>query len=554
MTIYSSAPPLHSFEQDKPTLLVCWWITLLCATIIFLRVAGRFIRSEKLFAEDRTAALALIPLFLRMGCVHVILIYGTNNAQFSSDLSEQDIQRRSVASGLVLASRTLYAATYVKSSIYPHICNITKLRLFCKRSERKYIRQNSLTSDRPNFRLWILKSAILDFFKRLTSTSWKRSHEIILLFIRCSLCATFVAVLISDLTECRPFRQYYQVLPDPGGQCRQGYAQLLTMATCNVLTDLFLVFFPVSIIIRSHMKVKRKVQLVLLFSLSLGVVGVTLYRIPHVVWQHGNQQTRSLLASVEILMATTAANALVLGSFVRDRGVKKNRFRYGSVVAESIEGAALSARRPTLNNRHWGSDEDLVRDLGLRVDRELRDAISPGTRSSGPQYTPAPVAKVPDDMRDWNFPQRQRSTGEGSDDSLLPSNQWSPSRSNSGTTPRRVSFFDVGGLLEEQEQEQNVRDSYNSSLDPLSPTRSLPSPTKPATTTGFRRGSQALLQDLSGLLTPFGPKPTRSSSGSPPTSSGTELETIPQHPRESMYDPADTRHQHELVDVGGLLK
>ncbi|KAK7928018.1 hypothetical protein PG985_005016 [Apiospora marii] len=521
MALYSSPPPLHSFEQDKPTLLVCWWITLLCATIIFLRVAGRFIRSEKLFAEDRTAALALIPLFLRMGCVHVILIYGTNNAQFPSDLSEQDIQRRSVASGLVLASRSLYAATYVQSFLlYLRICSITTL-------------------------LWILKSAILDFFKRLTSTSWKRSHEIILLFIRCSLCATFVAVLISDLTECRPFRQYYQVLPDPGGQCRQGYAQLLTMATCNMLTDLFLVFFPVSIIIRSHMKVKRKVQLVLLFSLSLGVVGVTLYRIPHVVWEHGNQQTRSLLASVEILMATTAANALVLGSFVRDRGVKKNRFRYGSVVAESIEGSALSARRPTIVNRHWGSDEDLVRDLGLSVDQELRDAISPGTRSTGPQYTPAPVAKVPEDMRNWNFPQRQRSHGEGSDDSLL-------QRSNSGATPRRVSFFDVGGLLEEQEQ--SVRDSYNSSLDPISPTRSAPSPTRPATGTGFRRGSQALLQDLSGLLAPFGSRPTRSSSGSPPTSSGTELETIPQHPRESMYNPADTRHQHELVDVGGLLK
>ncbi|KAK7956930.1 uncharacterized protein PG986_006152 [Apiospora aurea] len=300
------------------------------------------------------------------------------------------------------------------------------------------------------------------------------------------------------------------------------------------------------------MKFKRKVQLVLLFSLSLGVVGVTLYRIPHVVWQHGNQQTRSLLASVEILMATTAANALVLGSFVRDRGVKKNRFRYGSVVAESIEGSALSGRRPTVINRHWGSDEGLVRDLGLRVDRELRHAVSPGTQSDGPQYTPAPIAKMPDDMRNWNFPQRRRSNAERSDDSLLPSSQWSPSRSNSSATPRRVSFFDVGGLLEEQEH--SVRDSFNSSLDPLSPTRSLPSPTRPATATGFRRGSQALLQDLSGLLTPFGSRATRSDSGSPPTISGTELETIPQHPRESAYNPADTRHQHELVDVGGLLK
>jgi hypothetical protein len=105
---------LHPFSEDKPTLLVCWWITSFCAVIIALRVIGRFIRTEKLFREDKTAALALVPLFLRMGCVHVILIYGTNNAQFvGTDLSDEQLHDKSIASGLVLLSRILYAATYV---------------------------------------------------------------------------------------------------------------------------------------------------------------------------------------------------------------------------------------------------------------------------------------------------------------------------------------------------------------------------------------------------------------------------------------------------------
>lgn len=111
MSLYSPPPRLHTFQEDKPTLLVCWWITLFCATIIFLRIVGRFVRSEKLFREDKTAALAIIPLFARMACLHVIFIFGTNNAQLPDDLSGEEIRRRSIGSGLVLATRVLYAAT-----------------------------------------------------------------------------------------------------------------------------------------------------------------------------------------------------------------------------------------------------------------------------------------------------------------------------------------------------------------------------------------------------------------------------------------------------------
>lgn len=112
MGIYSEPPPLRPFQEDKPTLLVCWWITLFCTVIILLRVGGRFVRSERLFREDKVAALALIPLYLRMGCVHVILIYGTNNAQLEgANLSQEELHHKSIASGLTLLSRILYAAT-----------------------------------------------------------------------------------------------------------------------------------------------------------------------------------------------------------------------------------------------------------------------------------------------------------------------------------------------------------------------------------------------------------------------------------------------------------
>ncbi|KAH6631618.1 hypothetical protein F5144DRAFT_629604 [Chaetomium tenue] len=536
MALYSDPPPLRPFSEVKPTLLVCWWITSFCAVIIALRVIGRFIRSEKLFSEDKTAALALVPLFLRMGCVHVILIYGTNNVRLEgAELSDDELHNRSVASGLVLLSRVFYAAT-----------------------------------------LWILKYAILEFFRRLNIT-WRRTYDLALMFIRGLLITTFIAVLISDVAECQPTYQYWQVLPDPGGQCRQGYAQLLTMAVCNIVTDLSLVMFPVPVILSSSMSAKRKLQLVLLFSLSIAPVIVTIYRVPHIIDEQGSQQTRSLYASIELLFATAAANTLVLGSFVRDRGVKKRRFKYDSVAAVSVDHSSASeSRRPTAL-RHWGSDEDLVRDLGLGVAPELRDAHPSPTENR--QYIPAPRAAMHQDMNAWRFP--------GYDGPGLPRTSDDPAgnkstRSDSTATHRRVSFFDYGGLLDDQPPPTATtigtapklpRASSSLSGSDGSPMR-RPEPAVPASGSGFRRGSAALLQDLGGFLVPPGAKGA-SRSAKPRTRSGSSLSPIkqarkeeesrspPPQPRSSPPAPPPAPQPRDgdgewtgaprLMDVGGLL-
>lgn len=490
MSLYSDPPPLRSFDEDKPTLLVCWWITSFCAVIIIIRLLGRFVRTERLFREDKTTALALIPLFLRMGCIHYVLLYGTNNADFTgANLSDAQIKQKSIASGLVLASRVFYAAT-----------------------------------------LWIFKITIVEFFKRLTDVTWERSYRRALNYIWGTIILTFVAVVISDLAECQPFAHYWQVFPDPGPQCRQGIAQLVTFAVCNVLTDLLLVFFPIPIILRSAMPLKRKVQLVLLFSLSLAVVATTLYRVPRIIWKNGSQQYRSLVASVELLFATSAANALVLGSFVRDRGVKKHKFRYDSEDVESSEyGRRRSSdrsaypRRPTLQ-RHWGSDEDLVRDLGLGVKPELRDVpeVPPSSVEFNPHFSPAPLARrlsEPLDMDNWRFPTdgRGEPKDERSDDSLLQSDQPPPSshvispsagtprRGSAATTKKPLAFFDVGGLLDDEPPQgsgaNNARDrsgSVTTSGGLHSRQGLLPHPVTAAGT--VRRGSAALLQDLGGFF------------------------------------------------------
>jgi hypothetical protein len=400
----------------------------------------------------------------------------------------------------------------------------------------------------------MLKLTISEFFKRLTLTIWTRSHEMMLNFIRWFLLVTFIAVVIADLAECQPFTHYWQVVPDPGPKCRQGYAQLLTMGTANVITDLLLVAFPIPIIITSKMTVTRKIQLVLLFAGSLLPAGTTLFRIPNIIDRRGSQQYRSLLASVEILFATAVANALILGSFVRDKGVKKRKWKMGS-MSDSIERAGSSSRRGTVS-RQWGSDEDLVRGLGMSVDPELR--------GEQPAPRPAPMAvegNVPVNAhkilgKDWHFAAERSDTSDEIDHIKIGE---SHSITDSHSSPRKVSFFDVGGLLDD-DQPNTRRGSSTKTLDTdgesstFGRVHSNYSNEHGLSPPPGRRGSTALLQDIGGLL---GPRRERSH-GHGGGTRGYELHTILQE-RSPHLGPVATstlsRQQttHSLQDVGGLL-
>lgn len=401
----------------------------------------------------------------------------------------------------------------------------------------------------------MLKNTVLEFFKRLSGLTWSRAYQNSFWVARCILIATFIAVFISALAECQPFAKYWQVLPDPGGSCRQGYANLLTNGVCNVLTDLLLVILPVPIIVSSQMAFTRKIQLVLLFSMSLLVVLVTLYRLPSVIEAHGSQQLRSLLASIELLVATGVANALVLGSFVRDRGTKKRRFKYGSSAGESVHGSdsIIRSRRPTAAERAWGSDDDLFRDVGFIVSKDSRHGLDDLEAPAIPaRPMPAgPVAPLKTfNMQNWNFPD---ASAAANDRRELPIDHTSDPPNSSG--PKKVAFFDVGGLLADEGSGPSTgrRRSTLSSLRPASPPTALP-----AGANGFRRGSQAILQDLGGLLGPFRSssrgRARRENSGG---SSGTELRELSPaiSPKTEVppRTPEESRHHSEperLRDAG----
>ena len=77
-------------------------------TIIVVRLAGRYVRAERLFREDKVMALSLVPLLARMGLVHLVLLWGTNNTT-TEGMTARDIHYRGIGSRLVLPSRIMYA-------------------------------------------------------------------------------------------------------------------------------------------------------------------------------------------------------------------------------------------------------------------------------------------------------------------------------------------------------------------------------------------------------------------------------------------------------------
>lgn len=467
--------------------------------------------------------ISLIPLFVRMIFIHFVLIYGTNNVETVGYVfTETQVYHREIGARLVLPARIFYA-------------------MF----------------------IWLNKLTVSEFLKRITIRIWRRSYEITLQGIRIFLFVTFGGVVIATLAECQPFNHYWQVIPDPGAHCRQGYAQLLTMGTCDIVTDILLIGFPIPVVLNSGQSWKRKLQMVSLFSLSVVMIAITATRMPEVIRKHGRQQYRTVWASAEILGSAAVSNAVILGSFLRDKGTKRNKFRTYSNT-DSIDRA--SARRPTLARLQTNdSDDDLFFALGCRVPEHLKEEYV-----SSPRPAP-PALPASQSHRAIEFASgalghspRDREGSSDSDESLqkpaIPQVLPSPTAS---TNNRSMSFFDVGNLLEEQEHSPKSGSratTVNESGGPGISSHDFAS--RPSVENYSRPGSRAFLRDIGGLLTPGSSdrNESRESSSSPRRNRDRPDHRSPQNRLRpgapiGVLGPMLERHETDvsLQDAGGLL-
>lgn len=287
--------------------------------------------------------------------------------------------------------------------------------------------------------------------------------------------------------------------------------------------------------------------------------------------RHSSQQFRSLLASLEILAAAAVSNALVLGSFVRDRGAKKQRFRFGSTGGHSSLDRSNTAPRRVITIKNWGSDADLAVDLGMRLDPELTEKSSDGPRlapAALPLDSQGNVTSRNSIDRNWTFPNHQSADTKNTEknSSGIPSvSHHHGSPAEMPGTPRGPSFFDIGGLLGDNDRSQ--MHSHHHSVNTVLPGAAAASPRNRTDSIAngdgdAKRGSRAFLQDIGGLP-PTSPSrlatPKAADPRPEPSSHRSGLmEALQSTPPDTASKPAASTKRRRsrspgLQDVGGLL-
>ncbi|KAH8736634.1 hypothetical protein BGZ61DRAFT_490240 [Ilyonectria robusta] len=174
--------------------------------------------------------------------------------------------------------------------------------------------------------LWTLKLCLLAFYSRLVShLKWGRIAVISMWWI---VLATFIAVVIASLTECRPLHlSVSSSISSPPNHCSRGVVNLLVMAVFNALTDIALLALPFPMLYNTQLSRKHKIQLSFLFGIGFVVVAITIIRVPLILI--------SSWASIEIVCACVVANAAFFYALVKDLQSRNHTHNTSSNVHSS---------------------------------------------------------------------------------------------------------------------------------------------------------------------------------------------------------------------------
>ncbi|POS85488.1 hypothetical protein EPUL_002458, partial [Erysiphe pulchra] len=89
--------------------------------------------------------------------------------------------------------------------------------------------------------------------------------------------------------------------------------------------------FPIPMVLMSGLLLKQKVNILLRLSLPLFPIVLTVYAIPALCGRDPfatSHIRRTLLVSIDVLLTAFSANAVILFSFLQDKGVKKSKFKH----------------------------------------------------------------------------------------------------------------------------------------------------------------------------------------------------------------------------------
>ncbi|KAG9203139.1 hypothetical protein G6514_003662 [Epicoccum nigrum] len=139
--------------------------------------------------------------------------------------------------------------------------------------------------------LWTLKLCVTFFYLRLThglGIYRKRIYVAMVLII-----TSWLILMLTIFCSCRPFKNYWQIYPDPGNSCQPGISTSIIWSqfVMNVLTDLFLLFIPMPMLWKSSLHFYKKIATTVVLSAGVFIVICAVLKIIYVNTDpvHGGQ-------------------------------------------------------------------------------------------------------------------------------------------------------------------------------------------------------------------------------------------------------------------------
>ncbi|KAL9562718.1 hypothetical protein ACKAV7_013282 [Fusarium commune] len=165
--------------------------------------------------------------------------------------------------------------------------------------------------------LWCLKLGLLAFYSRFIDVfRWGKPVTDALWWF---IIATFIAVFITILAECRPLSLMWALnYDDTKVACNRAVGNLILMAVCNIIINIALIILPFPMLRHLRLDIKEKLQLGFLFSVGAVLVAITILRLPLILNESVSQRSRSMWASIEILCACIVSNTPFFYALVKD--------------------------------------------------------------------------------------------------------------------------------------------------------------------------------------------------------------------------------------------
>ncbi|KAM4060959.1 hypothetical protein HRG_012924 [Hirsutella rhossiliensis] len=236
--------------------------------------------------------------------------------------------------------------------------------------------------------LWALKASLLIFYTRLTAGLHK--HYLIRIYIGLFLLVVSWIIVVANLfLACRPFRNYWQINPDPGNVCQPAISNQLIWVylSFNVFTDLYLISIPLPMLWKSTLRPLRKLGLMVLFSGGLFVVVCATLRCILIVTDATNgAQLAGSWAVRETFLAVVTTNlpmifpllktwfSSVLGSLPSRRSAQKaertpsdfRTFGGGGGNGRSWRGRGPPTANPITEFTFNESEERIIEDVRMK--------------------------------------------------------------------------------------------------------------------------------------------------------------------------------------------